>query len=123
MKTIVNLIILAAIGGGGYYFYEQNKSELDKTLDDVKNISVESVKDSVIDNVKKIDTDELMQYAMDNKEKIADLMQEHDITLDNIDMGKLKSQFDESGMSFEDINLDDTEVQKKLKAMLEEARK
>jgi len=122
MKTIINLIVLAAIGGAGYYFYEQNKDDLNQTLDDVKNISVESVKDSVVENVKKIDTDELMQYAIDNKEKIAELMEEHDISVDNIDMEKLKSQFEESGMSFEDISLDDIEVQKKLKSMIEAAK-
>jgi len=123
MKTIVNLIILAAIGAAGYYFYEQNKDDLNQTLDDVKNISVETVKDSVIENVKKIDTDELMQYAIDNKEKISELMEEHDISVDNIDMDKLKSQFDESGISFKDINLDDIEVQQKLKSMIEAAKK
>jgi len=123
MKTIFNLIILTAIGGGGYYFYEQNKGDLNQTLDDVKNMSVESVTDSVIENVKNIDTDELMQYAMDNKEKIAELMDEHDISLDNIDMEKLKSQFDDSGISFDNINLDDAEIQKKLKSMIEAAKK
>jgi len=123
MKTIFNIILLVLIAGGGYYFYEQNKSELDKTLDDVKNMSVESVTDTVIENVKKIDTDELMQFAIDNKDKIAELMDEHDINIDNIDMEKLKSEFDNSGLSFENINLDDVEIQKKIKSMIETAKK
>ena len=123
MKILINLIILAIIVGGSVYFYEQNRDELNQTLDDVKNVSVESVTEAVVEKVKNMDPQELMDLAIENKEQIAELMKANGITPDNIDMDALKKTLEENGVNLEGIDLDDADFQNKLKEIVETAEK
>ncbi|MCK5336353.1 MAG: hypothetical protein KAQ67_09325 [Gammaproteobacteria bacterium] len=122
MKVFVNIVILSMIAAGGYYFYQQNKSELDKTLESVKNASVESVTGDVINKVKTIDSNDLLELAVDNKELIIDFMQENDINLENIDMQQLKDKLEENGISLENINLNDAGVEEKFKELIDSVK-
>ena len=122
MKVFVNIVILSMIAAGGYYFYQQNKSELDKTLESVKNASVESVTGDVINKVKTIDSNDLLELAVDNKELIIDFMQENDINLENIDMQQLKDKLEENGISLENINLNDAGVEEKFKEVIDSVK-
>lgn len=123
MKVIVNLIILSIIAGAGYYFYEQNKEQLNETLNSVKEASVESVTEGLVEKVKTIDTDELIELAMDNKEQILKVMDENDIKLENIDIDVLKNKLAENGIDLDKIDLSDVELQEKLKTVMESAEK
>jgi len=123
MKVIINLVIVAIIIGGAIYFYEQNRDELNATLDSVKNASVESVTEAVVEKVKKMDPKVLMDLAIENKEQIADFMQKNDITLENMDVDSLKKSLQDSGISLEGIDMDDADIQQKLKEIIESAQK
>lgn len=123
MKVLVNLIILSIIAGGGYYLYEQNKEQLNETLNSVKETSVESVTDGLVEKVKIIDADELIELAMDNKEQILKVMHENNIKLENIDMDALKSKLSENGIDLDKIDLSDVELQEKLKTVMESTEK
>lgn len=121
MKILVNLIILSAIAAGGFYFYKQNESELNNTLDSVKNVSVESLSESisesvtktVIDQARKIDTDELLELVEDNKELINTYLEENNINLDKMDADTLKEILKDQNISLDNINMD--ELKNKLK--------
>ncbi|MDH5425354.1 MAG: hypothetical protein OEY29_10190 [Gammaproteobacteria bacterium] len=115
MKTVVNIIILSMIAGAGYYFYQENKGELNKTIDTVKNTTVESVTKDVIEKVKSIDSSELMELAANNKDMLIELMDKNDIKLENIDMAQLKKKLEENGISLDSINLQDAGVEEKVK--------
>ena len=107
MKTLINIIILSIISAGGYFFYQQNKDELNKTLNNVKNASVESVSDKVMEKVKSIDTDDLLKLANDNKELIADYISEKDIKIEDISADSLKALMKDNNISTENINIDE----------------
>lgn len=115
MKTVVNIIILSMIAGAGYYFYQENKGELNKTIDTVKNTTVESVTKDVIEKVKSIDSSELMELAANNKDMLIELMDKNDIKLENIDMAQLKKKLEENGISLDSINLQDAGVEEQVK--------
>lgn len=123
MKVLFNLIILAMIAGGGFYFYEQNKDQLNETLDSVKNVSVESVTEELVEKAKAIDTDALIELAMDNKELVIKLMDENNIKLEDIDMEQLKNKLAENGLSLESVNFEDKAIQEKVKQVIESAKK
>ena len=123
MKILINLIVVAIIIGGAVYFYEQNRDELNATLDSVKGASVESVTEAVVEKVKEMDAETLMDLAMDNKDQIAEFMDKNDIKLESIDVESLKQSLEESGISLESVNLDDVDVQDKLKEIIESAQK
>jgi len=123
MKILINLIILAIIVGGAVYFYEQNRDELNQTLDNVKNASVESVTEAVVEKVKNIDPQELMDLALENKEEIAELMEANGITSDNIDMDSLKKTLEDNGVNLEGVDLEDADFKNKLKEILDTAKK
>lgn len=122
MKILINLIIVAIIVGGAIYLYEQNRDELNATLDSVKNASVESVTEAVVEKVKQMDPQTLMDMAMENKEQIAEFMDKNDINLENIDVESLKQSLEDSGISLEGINLEDGDVQDKLKEIIKSAQ-
>lgn len=123
MKVLINLIVVAIIAAGGFYFYQQNKEDLDKTLDEAKNLSVESVTDAVVEKVKSVDPDKLMDLAMENKERLAEFMEENNISLDNVDIDELKSQLEDQGISLENMNLEDDGMKEKLQKMIEAIKK
>jgi hypothetical protein len=123
MKVLFNLIILAMIAGGGYYFYEQNKDQLNETLDSVKNASVESVTEGIVEKVKTIDTDALIELAMDNKELVIKLMDENNIKLEDIDMEQLKNKLAENGIKLDSADLEDVAVKEKIKEVIDSAQK
>lgn len=123
MKILINLIIVAIIVGGAIYFYEQNRDELNATLDSVKNASVESVTEAVVEKVKQMDPQTLMDLAKENKEQIAEFMDKNDIKLENMDVDSLKQSLEDSGISLEGIDLDDIDIQEKLKEIIESAQK
>ena len=123
MKILLNLIVLAIIVAGAVYFYEQNRDQLNQTLDDVKNASVESVTEAVIEKAKNIDTKELLDLALDNKDQLLKLMDESDISLESIDKDKLKAILDEKGISLDSIDLKSTEVKEELKKVLQSAQR
>lgn len=123
MKVLINLIVVAIIAAGGFYFYQQNKEELDKTLDEAKNLSVESVTDAVVEKVKSVDPDKLMDLAIENKERLADFMEENNISLDNVDIDELKSQLEDQGISLENMNLEEDGMKEKLQKMIEAIKK
>jgi len=122
VKILINLIIVAIIVGGAIYLYEQNRDELNATLDSVKNASVESVTEAVVEKVKQMDPQTLMDMAMENKEQIAEFMDKNDINLENIDVESLKQSLEDSGISLEGINLEDGDVQDKLKEIIKSAQ-
>lgn len=122
MKILINLIILAIIAGGAVYFYEQNRDELNQTLDDVKNTSVESVTEAVVDKVKNIDPEELMNLALENKELLKEVMEKNNISLENIDLDALKKTLEEQGINLSDVNLEDAEIKDKLKEVVEASK-
>ena len=95
------------IAAGGYYFYQKNKSELDKTLENVKSALVESVTESVIDKAKNIDTDELLQIVSDNKELINSFLEKNAISLDNLEPETLKLLLEENDISLDDISIEE----------------
>ena len=123
MKVLINLIVLAAIIGGAVYFYEQNRDELNQTLDDVKNASVESVTEAVVEKVKNMDPKDLMDLAMENKELLQEVMEKNNISLDNIDLEALQKTLDEQGINLEEINLEDAGIAEKLKDIVNSAEK
>ena len=123
MKILINLIVLSIIVAGAVYFYEQNRDQLNQTLDDVKNVSVESVTEAVIEKAKSIDTKELLDLALDNKDQLLKLLDESDISLESIDKNKLKAILEEKGMSLDSIDLNSTEVKEELKKVLQSAQK
>jgi len=123
MKILINLIVLAIIAGGAVYFYEQNRDELNQTLDDVKNASVESVTEAVVDKVKNMDPKDLMDLAMENKELLQEVMEKNNISLDNIDLEALQKALDEQGIKLDEINLEDAGIAEKLKDIVNSAEK
>jgi len=123
MKILINLIVLAAIIGGAVYFYEQNRDELNQTLDDVKNTSVESVTEAVVEKVKNMDPKDLMDLAMENKELLQEVMEKNNISLDNIDLEALQKTLDEQGIKLDEINLEDAGIAEKLKDIVNSAEK
>ena len=123
MKILINLIIIGIIIGGAIYFYEQNRDELNATLDSVKNASVESVTEAVVEKVKEMDPQTLMDMAMENKDQIAAFMDKNDITLESMDVESLKQSLEDSGINLEGINLEDVDLQQKLKEIIESSQK
>ena len=111
------------IAGGAVYFYEQNRDELNETLDNVKNASVESVTEAVVDKVKNMDPKELMDLAMENKELLQEVMEKNNINLDNIDLEALQKTLDEQGIKLDEINLEDAGIADKLKDIVNSAEK
>lgn len=122
MKVIVNIIILAIIVVGAVYFYEQNRDELNETLEDLKNTSVESVTEKVVEKVKNIDPDELVELLKHNKDKIQELVKDNNIDLENIDMDTLKDTLKDSGIDLSEIDLSDSELQKKIKDIVNSSK-
>ena len=123
MKILINLIVLAIIVGGAVYFYEQNRDELNQTLDNVKNTSVESVTEAVVEKVKNMDPKDLMDLAMENKELLQEVMEKNNISLDNIDLEALQKTLDEQGIKLDEINLEDAGIAEKLKDIVNSAEK
>jgi len=123
MKILINLAILTIIVGGAVYFYEQNRDELNQTLDNVKNASVESVTEAVVEKVKNMDPQELLDLALENKEKIAELMAANGITADNMDLEALKKTLEDNNVNLDGIDFEDPGLQEKLKEILETAEK
>ena len=114
MKVLINLIILIMVAAGGAYFYEQNKEELNKTLDEAKNISIGSVSETIAEKVNAIDTDNLIEFASKNKEMISELMGNNEVNLENMDMEALKEKLNDSGINLEGIDLNDAATKEKL---------
>jgi len=123
MKILVNLIILAIIAGGAVYFYEQNRDELNKTLDEAKNMSVESVTDTLVDKVKNMDPKELLDLAVENKELVKEYLDENNITIDNIDFEALKKSMEEKDINISDLDFNDAGIQEKLKEIVKSEEK
>ncbi|MDH5517018.1 MAG: hypothetical protein OEY36_04235 [Gammaproteobacteria bacterium] len=109
MKTLINIIILIILAGAGYYFYQDNKEALNKTLHDVKDVSVESVSESVMKQVKNIDTDILLELAAENKDELFSLIKQQDIKLENIDINSMKNQLKENGLDLEKFDFNNEE--------------
>lgn len=123
MKIIINLIVIGVIVGGAVYFYEQNRDQLNQTLDQVKNASVESVTEAVVDKVKNMDTEELLKLAADNKELLVEMIENNDINLQNTDLNEIKAKLAESGISLDSIDLNDPAVKDQIKKVIESANK
>ena len=102
------------VAAGGAYFYEQNKDALNETLDDAKNISIESVSDTIVEKVSTIDTDQLIEFASENKEMLSELMGNNDTGLESMDMDALQEKLNDSGINLEGIDLNDAETKEKL---------
>jgi len=109
MKTLINIIILTIIAVAGYYFYQDNKEALNNTLQDVKDVSVESVSESVMKQVKNIDSDILLELAAENKDELINLIRQQDIKIENIDINTMKEQLKENGLNLESIDFNNEE--------------
>lgn len=123
MKVLINLVVLAIIAIGAVYFYEQNRDELNETLDGVKNASVESVTEAVVEKVKNIDPKELMDLAIKNKELLQETLKNNNINLESIDLEALQKTLEEQGIKLDETELSDASIGDKLKELINSAEK